>query len=218
MAHKGILACGILAPLLYVSTDAIAAQLWHGYSYTGQTVSELFAIDAPTRPLIVLRGMVYCALLILFGLGVWLSSHRRRRLRIAGKLLVAFGMFDLLGPYAPMHQREVLAAGGGTLTDTLHIALAAVDVSFIVLIIGFTAFALGRGFRLYSIISIVVILLFGILGGMDGARLAQDLPTPWIGVTERISIFTFMLWLAVLSVTLLREEKMIERVRLGGSS
>jgi hypothetical protein len=64
-----LLSCGILASLLYVSTDILAALLYQDYSYADQTVSELFAIDAPTRPFIVLRGLAYSILLIAFGLG-----------------------------------------------------------------------------------------------------------------------------------------------------
>ena len=48
-----LLVCGILAALLYVSSDILAAMLYEGYSYTGQTVSELRTLGAPTRPFLV---------------------------------------------------------------------------------------------------------------------------------------------------------------------
>lgn len=51
MTRKLLLVCGILASLLYVATDMLAAIRWEGYSYTAQTISETFAIGAPTRPL-----------------------------------------------------------------------------------------------------------------------------------------------------------------------
>ena len=57
-----------------------------------------------------------------FGWGVLASSRRDRHLRAAGGLLVAYGVIGLAWP--PMHLREVLAAGGGTLTDTMHIVFA----------------------------------------------------------------------------------------------
>ena len=130
MTRKALLFCGILAALLYVATDILAAMRWEGYSYTAQTVSELFAIGDPTRPLVVLRGLAYCVLVIAFGSGVWGSAGGRRALRVAGGLLVGIGVVDLVGPFAPMHQREALAVGGGTLTDTMHMVLASVDVLF----------------------------------------------------------------------------------------
>jgi hypothetical protein len=204
MARKNFLVCGILASLLYVGTDILAAVRYEGYSYTAQTVSETFAIGAPTRPLVVFRSLAYAVLVIAFGLGVRGSADRKRALRVAGGLLLGIGMVDLVGPFTPMHQRAVLAAGGGTLTDTLHIILASVDVLFILLIIGFGASAFGKGFLLYSIGTILAVIVFGTLAGLDGPRVAANLLTPWVGLTERISIYGYMLWLAVLAVTLLR--------------
>lgn len=201
MRRKFFLVCGILASLLYVATDMLAAIRWEGYSYTAQTISETFAIDAPTRPLVLLRGLGYSVLVIAFGMGVRGSASGRRPLRVAGELLVGFAVVDLVAPFvAPMHLR----GAERTLTDTMHIILASVDVLFILLIIGFGASAFGKRFRLYSIGTILVVVVFGTLAGLDGPGIAANLPTPWVGVTERISVFSYMLWLAVLAVGLLR--------------
>jgi hypothetical protein len=205
--RKVLLICGILSSLLYVGADILAAMLYEGYSYTSQTISELSAIGAPTRPLLTLTGIVYLFLVIVFGLGVWKSAGRKRALRITGILLVAYGLVGFAWPFAPMHQREVLAAGGGTLSDTMHLILAAVDSLLFLLIIGFGAAAFGKRFRLYSIATIIVLLVFGALTGMDAPRVGANEPTPWLGVTERINVFGAMLWILVLSIVLLREEK-----------
>lgn len=204
MTRRSLVLCGMIACLLYVGTDVLAAMRYEGYSYTAQTVSETFAIGAPTRPLVVMRGLMYGVLMIAFGLGVWGSAAGKRALRIAGKLLVVIGIIDLAGPFAPMHQRAVLAAGGGTLTDTLHLVFASVDVLLIVLITGFGSAAFNNVFRLYSAGTILIVLGFGALAGFDGPRVSANLPTPWVGVTERISIYAYMLWMAVLALTVLR--------------
>lgn len=204
MARKILLACGVFASLLYVGTDILAAMRYEGYSYISQTVSETFAIGAPTRPLIVLRGLAYGVLVTAFGVGVWRSANGNRALRVAGELLVVFGVVDLAGPFTPMHQREVLATGGGSLTDTLHIILAGVDVLFILLIVGLVTTVFGKWFRLYSIGTILVVIAFGALAGFDGPRISANLATPWVGVTERFSIYGYMLWMAALAVALLR--------------
>src|SRR6266571_8753399 len=51
MTRKALLACGILSSLLYVAMNVFVAMQWEAYSSVSQTVSELSAIDAPTRPL-----------------------------------------------------------------------------------------------------------------------------------------------------------------------
>lgn len=203
MTRKALLVCGILASLLYVAIDILAAMRWEGYSYTAQTVSELSAIGAPTRPLIVLRGLAYCVLVIGFGLGVWGSASGKRALRVVGGLLVGFGVVDLVAPFTPMHLR----GAERTLTDTMHIILTNVEVLFILLIIGSGATAFGKRFRVYSMVTILVLVVFGALAGLDGPRVTANLPTPWVGITERISIFGFMLWVVVLAITLLRAKK-----------
>ena len=205
--RKALLICGILSSLLYVGADILAAMLYEGYNYTSQTISELSAIGAPTRPLLTLTGIVYLFLVVAFGLGVWLSAGRKRALRITGILLVVYGLVGFAWPFAPMHQREVLAAGGATLSDTIHLILAAVDSLLFLLIIGFGTAAFGNWFRLYSITTIIVLLVFGALTGMDAPRVGANGLTPWLGVTERINVFSAMLWILVLSIVLLREEK-----------
>ena len=114
----------------------------------------------------------------------------------------AHGVIGLAWP--PMHQRAVLATGGGTLTDTMHIVFAMVTVLLMLLAIGFGAAAFGKRFRLYSIATMVILVAFGALTGLDGPRIAANLPTPWVGIWERINIGVFLLWVVVLAITLLR--------------
>lgn len=214
MRRKLLLVCGILAPLLYVATDVLSALRWDGYSYTAQTISETFAVGAPTRPFVLLRGLAYSVFVIGFGLGVWESARGKRPLRVVGALLVGIAFVDLVAPFvAPMHLRGAERA----LTDAMHIVLASVDVLFILLIIGLGASAFSRRFRLYSIGTIVVVVVFGTLAGLDGPRIAANLPTPWVGVTERISVFSYMLWLVVLAIGLLRVQRDLLQAGVGGS-
>jgi uncharacterized protein DUF998 len=202
MLRKALLVCGILSSLLWAAMNVFVPMQWESYSSATQTVSELSAIGAPTRPLWVALAVAYTALLTAFGCGVWASADRSRHLRVVGGAIVAAALIGLYWP--PMHQREVLASGGATLTDTLHIAWAMATNVLFILALGFGAAALGKWFRLYSIATIVVLVTFGTLTSMDAPRLQAGLPTPWIGVWERICIFAFMLWLAVLGITLLR--------------
>jgi hypothetical protein len=192
------LACGIVSSLLYLAMNVFVPLLDAGYSSVSQTVSELSAIGAPTRLLWLWLGTVYALLLVAFGWGVWKSAGANRPLRVVGGLLLADGILSLYWP--PMQLRGNAFA----LTDALHIAWSVATVLLMTLAIGFGAAAFGRRFRLYSIATLVVLLAFGALTGMDGPRIAANLPTPWVGVRERICIAAFLLWVAVLAVALLR--------------
>lgn len=102
-----------------------------------------------------------------------------------------------------MHQRAVLAAGGGTLSDTLHIVWSFVTVFLMLLAMGFGAAGFGKRFRLYSWTTIATLVVLGVLTGADAPRIQANLPTPLVGVWERIMIGLFLLWVVVLAVTLL---------------
>ncbi len=218
MLRKILLGAGIFSSALWVAMDIVAALRYAGYNYTDQTFSELSAIDAPTRPLIVAVVIACEILVIAFGVGVWGVAGRNRAPRVVAGLLVAGGGVNLVGLFTPMHQREVLAAGGGTLTDTLHIMLGVTDSLLFLLIVGFGAAALGQRFRLYSIATILVLLVFGALTGLESPRLSANESTPWLGVFERTSAYAFMLWVAVLAVSLLRVQSAHARRSLGKPS
>jgi hypothetical protein len=103
-----------------------------------------------------------------------------------------------------MHLGVVLAAGGATLTDTLHLVWSFVAVLCMMTAMGFGAAAYGVRFRIYSIATMVILFGLGALTGMEKPRIEANLPTPWVGVWERISIGGFLLWVVVLAVALLR--------------
>jgi hypothetical protein len=202
MVRKVLLLCGILASVLYVGTDILGALSWEGYSYAAQTISELSAIGSPSRPIVTPLFLTFGVLEMAFGLGALGLAGRKGGMRTVGALLVGFGAFCLTGPFTPMNLRE----NPKSLTDTLHIIGATIDVIFILLIIGFAANGFGRRFLLYSIGTALTLVVFGALAGMDGPQVAANLPTPWVGINERICNYGFWLWQLVLSVLLLRGE------------
>jgi hypothetical protein len=201
---KALLICGILSSLFYIFMNIFVPLHNAGYSIASQTVSELSAIDAPTRLLWNLFVIPFAVLVIAFGIGIRFSAHENKRLRVVGNLMILDGTLGFSWP--PMHLREVIAAGGGTISDTMHIVFAAVTVLLMILMIGIGAAAFGKTFRMYSIATILVLAIFGALTGMDSPRMSENLPTPLIGVWERINIGVYMIWVIVLAIILLKKE------------
>ncbi len=208
---KVLLICGILSSLLYIVMNIFVAKQNEDYSSFSQTVSELSAIGAPTRTLWVSMAIPYTLLVAAFGYGIWLSAYGNRPLRIVGIVMIIYGIIGLAWP--PMHLREVLAAGGKTMTDTMHLVFAAVSVLLMMLAIGFGAASFGKRFRIYSIATAVILFVFGALTGLHAPGVEANLPTPWIGVWERINIGVFLLWVTVLAMILLRMENLKTRIR-----
>jgi multimeric flavodoxin WrbA len=198
--RKFLLACGVLSSLLYVAMNVAVPLQWDGYDAASQTISELSAIGAPTRTLWLLPCCVYSALVTAFGWGVWSSARRTRTLRVVGGLMVVYGLTGFVWPFAPMHLR----GNEFSLTDSMHLTLGMVTFVLYSLALGFGAASFGRRFRLYSVATFVIMIASGILMGLDAPRIAENLPTPWVGIWERISLGATMLWVAVLAAVQLR--------------
>jgi hypothetical protein len=198
---------GVLSSLLYVAMNIIVPMQWPGYSAASRTVSELSAIGAPTRPLWVVMGLCYTLLVTAFGWGVRLAAGDAasddKWLRRAGLLIVVYGALGVVWPFAPMHLREVLAAGGASPSDTLHVAFAVATVLLYLLALGCAAAALGKAFRRYSLATFVAVFAFAIPTFREAPRVGANQPTPFIGVWERLNIGVFLLWIVVLALALL---------------
>jgi hypothetical protein len=202
--RRALLACGIGSSAAYVAANVVGALRGGGYSSVNQTVSELTAIDAPSRPVALPLFVAFDVLSLGFGAGVMASAGRNRPLRVAGGLLVGVGAVNMISPFTPMHTREVLAADGGTGTDKAHLAVISATTPLILGAMGFGAAAFGKGFRRYSVASLLASLVAGGLSATQGRDLGANRPTPWGGVYERTMIGVYLLWMSVLAVVLLR--------------
>jgi hypothetical protein len=65
------------------------------------------------------------------------------------------------------------------------------------------AAAFGTPFRIYATATTLILVVFGVMAGTNAPDVEANLPTPWLGVWERISIGVDMLWVAVLAIALL---------------
>ena len=197
-----LISCGILSSLWYAAINVFVPLQWPEYSVVDLTVSELSAIGAPTRALWVAVVAPYTLLFTFFGWGVLRSAAGNKWLRVTGWLIILYSAFNIYWP--PMHTREMLAAGGGTLTDTLHLTWAGVTVFLLMLIFAFGAASQGKRFRIYTIVSAITLLTFGLLTALSAPNGQANLATPLAGLYERINIGVFLLWVIVLATILLR--------------
>lgn len=203
--RKALLTCGILSAVWYVAINVFVPARYEGYDLFSMTVSELSAIGAPTRIIWVLLAMPYPLLLLFFGWAVLGSAGGSRNLQIAGSLIIVYSVFNFYWP--PMHQRQVIAAGGGTLTDSMHIAWAVMTLIFNMLLMGFGAAACNKPFRWYTVSTWIIFIVFGILTFIASPGIEANLPTPYIGLWERINIAVFLLWLILFAINILRKNK-----------
>jgi hypothetical protein len=84
--------------------------------------------------------------------------------------------------------------------------LAAGTGLFVAAYVAIFAWGSGWYFRVYSVLTLVIALVFRRLSAQVDRIEAGD-PTPSMGVLERIGIGAWLLWLAVASVVLLRRNR-----------
>lgn len=207
MGRKLLLSCGAVSSVLYVLAIDVIVPLRHaGYhNFTSQMVSELMAVGAPTRNLLIWLFTLYNLLVFALAVGVRASADGRRSVRLTAAALAGYGIVSTAGLFLfPMDLRGTV----GSQRDALHIAATFVMSIFIVAAMAFGAFVRGRRFRVYSFATIAIVVVFGALAGF----LARPMPgpTPWLGLAERINIYATMLWMAALAASLWRPAPMLD--------
>ena len=200
---KALLICGIVSFPLYLVGHMLAGMQLEGYSHINQFVSELSAVGAPSQPVAAAFALVYDALVIAFGIGVWAVAGNRRSLRVAAIALLAFGALGSLGGFVPMNPRGAERSA----TDVGHLFYATGIILSMVLFMAFGSGADGRWFRIYSILTILATLAAGAWTGAQTRLVEQGLPTPWGGAIQRVGVYGPMLWMLVLAVVLLRAQR-----------
>ena len=202
MTRRVLLACGIVAPVFYVvANDVVAASLYPGYDRIARPVSELSATYAPSRPVLVPLRVVFELLMIAFWIGVWRAARANRALRLTSGLMLGFAALGLLAFPFPMVADEVLGA------NTIHTIIWGVLTPLLMLAgIGVSAAAFGKAFRLYAILTLVALVAFSVLAGIQAAQVNAGEPVRWFGITERALIGAWLQWVAVLAIALLRAE------------
>jgi hypothetical protein len=203
-AVTALLICGILAPLLHVGTDVLAGRRWRGYSFISQSISELSAIGAPTRPLVVSLDLVSGVLLIAFGLGVSQMAGGRRALRVTGGLLAGNAAIALVvTAFFPMQLGEAVSSPA----NVANTALMATGVVLFLLAMGFGAAARRGWFRTYSVGMLLTYLALTVWGLWRSPPVVAGQRLPTVGIQERTMVYAYLLWVAVLAVALVRARR-----------
>ena len=203
--RTALLACGILSSFLYLATDVLGGSSYEGYSFTSQAISELAAIGAPSAAIVIPLFFLYNVLALAFGIGVVREGlGRSRALRISGGALITYGAIGMATVAVPTFFRMQQRGAGSLSTDAPHIILTAGLVALLLSAIAAGAREFGRPFRVYSYVTLLAVILLGALTAPYGARLAEGQPTPGFGIVERIDVYLSLLWVAALSVALLR--------------
>jgi hypothetical membrane protein len=192
---------GMASVISYLLVNIIGGIITPNYSYVVNAVSELSQAGAENRILISPFLLLSSMMGILFALGI--ISHypygRNKLIFIGGVALIIMGAFTSLTstifPMDPFGENTTFAG-------TMHLVLVGISAvlifpALLMIGIGFYREKNWRSFRSYTFISILIILISGVLSIVviaNGIEL--------IGLVERIAVYTYFLWIFLLSYKL----------------
>jgi hypothetical protein len=203
MNIRRVLFCfGIAAPLLYVLAVVLGGALRSDYNHLSMAVSELIEAASPNLLLLVILFSVYNVLLIGFAWAEGMSLRGEGAgLAVAG--CVTLGVVGLLGLavtiFFPMDPRGAPA----TIQGTLHLILSgllSLGTILLVLFIGF-GLRLRGGFWIYCLVSVAAVIGTGAYAAVSAAQ-----GSPLLGLAERLTIGSFLQWVFVFALKLVRED------------
>ena len=62
-----------------------------------------------------------------------------------------------------------------------------------------------------SVVTLLIVFGFAVPYVPSVSRIAEGEPTPWLGVFERVSFFTWLVWVGVLALALIRRTRAARR-------
>ncbi len=96
--RKSLLACGVVAPVLYVAAVVIGGIITPGYSHLAHDIIGLIATNAPKKAVLDPMFITYNVLLTAFGIGLLtaFSGQAKAVGKIGAGIVIAIGALGLI--------------------------------------------------------------------------------------------------------------------------
>lgn len=194
---------GIFGPLVFLLVDIIGGIITPDYNYIINAISELTQAGSENTYLLSPLFLISAIMTVAFGIGILLNYKDRRSklLFTASILIIITGTFSgLTGTIFPMDPFN----SEMTFPGKMHIILTGISAVMVMLLIlmigiGFHREKQWKSFRLYSITTVIIMVIFG---GLTPALIMNSIPL--LGLFERIVIYTYLQWFFVLAFKLLK--------------
>lgn len=193
---------GFAAGLFYLLGDLIGGFITPSYNYIRNAVSELVQSGAENRRLLSVFFFVHAIMIILFAVGILVqhSFSQSWLVFLGGLLLLAVGISHALS--SSIFPMDPVGAES-TFPGKMHLILVGVTVVSIIILMPLLGIGLSRlygwnDFATYTFVSLAIIAVSGVASPIVIGRGIEVM-----GLTERITGYTFYVWMAVLAYLLI---------------
>ena len=195
---------GFGAGIMYLVGDLVGGFITPNYSYVKNAVSELIQSGAEHRTFLSSFLFLHALMIVLFSIGI-LSEHPyelSKSIFIGGILLLAVGTSHALS--SSIFPQDPVGAES-TFPGVMHLILVGITVVAIVVLmpllgVGFDRLYGWRHFAIFTVLCLAVIIVSGVSSPVV-IRKGIEL----MGLTERITGYTFYVWMFVLAYLLINE-------------
>jgi hypothetical protein len=202
MDSAGLYYAGFAAGLFYLVGDIVGGFITPEYNYIRNAVSELVQSGAENRRLLSVFFFMHAIMIVLFSIGI-LVLHPftlSSLVFIGGMLLLVVGISHALS--SSIFPMDPVGAES-TFPGVMHLVLVAITVVSIFILmpllgIGFSQLYEWNYFATFTFVSLAIIV---ISGAASPIVIGKDIKV--MGLTERITGYTFYVWMAVLAYLLI---------------
>ena len=203
---KGMLYyAGMGAGIFYLLGDLVGGYITPNYNYIRNAVSELIQSGAEHRILLSAFLFMHAVMIVLFAVGLLVNHQysQSKSIYIGGILLLLVGICHLLS--SSIFPMDPVGAES-TIPGTMHLVLVGITVISIFILMPLLGIGMSQlyGWNYFTVFTFVcfgIILISGISSPIVIGRGIEVM-----GLTERITGYTFYVWLFVLAFLLIREQ------------
>ena len=193
---------GFGAGILYLVGDLVGGYITPNYNYIKNAVSELIQSGAVHRVFLSSFLFLHALMIILFSIGV-LAEHpysQSKSVFIGGILLLAVGTSHALS--SSIFPQDPVGAES-TFPGVMHVVLVGITVVSIFILmpllgVGLSEFYEWQHFETFTGICLAVIIVSGVSSPIVISKGIEVM-----GLTERITGYTFYIWMFVLAYLLI---------------
>lgn len=202
---KGLLYyAGFGAGIIFLLGDLVGGFITPNYSYIKNAVSELIQSGAENRVFLSSFLFLHALMIILFSIGI-LAQHpykQSKSIFIGGILLLAVGICHALS--SSIFPQDPVGAES-TFAGVMHLILVGITILSIFIILpllglGFYRLYGWNKFVIFTFLCLAVIIIAGV-----STPIVINKGIGVMGITERITGYTFYVWMSVLAYLLIKE-------------
>jgi hypothetical membrane protein len=194
--HKYLGLSGLLGGIFYFFHIIMGRIFYTGYDPLTQAVSDLTALNSPSRNIASIFSMLYgiCTVIFVICFFIYYKSKLNKFVTLGAFSFCIMAVVSFFGyTFFPLSS----SGYAGTVQDRMHILVTIFVVAFTIisLILFCIGFLRTEKYKYLGIISLCAFISLAV-----GAILVNIIPKEYFGVAERINIYSVIIYSCILSV------------------